>query len=68
MASVKAKPKIDKENNSDFKEGFLEVPKTKDPKIIPAPIAAPVKPIVAIPAPINLASKIINLILIRNLT
>lgn len=52
-ASVKEKPIIAKVNKSDLREGFLAVALTKLPNTIPAPIAAPVNPIVAIPAPIN---------------
>ena len=43
-------------NNSCFKLGFLETPKIKAAKILPIPIAAPPKAIVANPAPINLAA------------
>lgn len=63
MASVNAKPKILILNNSDLKEGFLAVPNTKAPNITPAPIAAPVNPIVDNPAPINLHPSIILLVL-----
>lgn len=60
IASVKANPNIANENKSDFKEGFLDVADTKFPNIIPAPIAAPVKPIVAIAPAINLEANNIN--------
>ena len=55
IASVKAKPKIANLNNSSFKDGFLEIPITKEPKTVPIPTPAPANPIVANPAPINLA-------------
>lgn len=56
MASVKANPKIAILNNSSFKEGFLEILKTRDPKTLPIPIPAPAKPIVAKPAPTHFAA------------
>lgn len=56
MASVKANPRIAILNNSSFNEGFLEIPKIRALKITPIPIPAPVKPIVAIPAPKNFAA------------
>ena len=52
-ASVREKPNIANVNKSDLNDGFLAVAFTKLPNITPAPIAAPVNPIVAIPAPIN---------------
>lgn len=64
IASVKAKPNIAKENKSDLRDGFLDVAETKLPNIIPAPIAAPVNPIVAIAPAINLAAiNILSIIL-----
>jgi len=59
MDSTKANANIDNENNSPFKLGFLAVPAINDPNTIPAPIAAPAKPTVHNPAPINLAAKTI---------
>lgn len=59
IASTKAKAKIDKENNSDFKEGFLAVPFINAANTNPAPVAAPANPIDDIPAPINFAASII---------
>ena len=56
IASVNAKPKMANLNNSSFKEGFLEVPSTNAPNTVPIPTPAPAKPIVANPAPINLAA------------
>ncbi len=56
MASAKEKAKIAKENKSDFKLGFLEVPFIKAEKTSPAPIAPEPTPIVANPAPINFAA------------
>ena len=53
IASVNAKPKIAVLKSSSFKEGFLAIPEIKEPKIIPIPIPAPIKPKVASPAPIN---------------
>jgi len=51
IASVKANPKIAYLNISSFNEGFLAVPKIKDPKINPIPIPAPANPNVDNPAP-----------------
>ena len=64
MASVRAKPKIANLNNSSFKEGFLDIPKTRAPKTVPIPTPAPANPMVANPAPKNLAdcNKIIKII------
>ena len=59
--SHRANPRIDNENNSPFKEGFLDVPNIKDPKIKPAPIDPPASPKLANPAPINLADANISL-------
>ena len=39
-------------NMSSFKLGFLETPKTNDPKIKPIPIPAPARPKVESPIPI----------------
>jgi hypothetical protein len=64
IASTKAKAKIDNENNSDFKEGFLAVPFINAANTNPAPVAAPANPIDEIPAPINFAASIILDILI----
>ena len=55
IASVKAKPKIAILNNSSFKDGFLEIPMISAPKTVPIPTPAPARPMVARPAPINLA-------------
>lgn len=55
MASHKLNANIDNENNSPFKEGFLDVPFINAANTNPAPIAPPPKPIVANPAPINFA-------------
>jgi len=54
MASVKANPKMAAEKSSCLKKGFLDIPKTTEPQINPAPTPGPVKAIVAKPAPINL--------------
>ena len=56
MDSTNAKAKIAKENNSDFKLGFLDVPFINEANTIPAPIAAPAKPTVHKPDPIILAA------------
>ena len=56
MASVNANPKMASLNNSSFKEGFLDTPKTRAPKTVPIPTPAPASPIVANPAPTNLAA------------
>lgn len=56
IASVNANPNIAILNNSSFKEGLRDVPKTKAPKTVPIPIPAPAKPIVANPAPIHFAA------------
>lgn len=53
MASQRLKASIDKENNSPFNEGFLDVPFINAANTNPAPIAPPPNPIVAKPAPIN---------------
>jgi len=55
IASVNANPKIAILNNSSLKDGFLEIPTTKAPKTVPIPTPAPANPIVARPAPKNLA-------------
>lgn len=55
IASVRANPKIAILNNSSFNDGFLEIPKTNALNTAPIPIPAPANPIVAKPAPINLA-------------
>ena len=67
IASVKAKPKIASLNNSPCNDGFLDTPITKAPKTVPIPTPAPANPIVANPAPKNLAdcNKII-IILYKN--
>ena len=54
-ASVKAKPKIAALINSCCKEGFLDIPKIKEPKTLPIPTPAPANPIVAKPEPKNFA-------------
>ena len=56
IASVNANPKIANLNSSSFKEGFLDTPKTKAPKTVPIPTPAPASPMVANPAPTNLAA------------
>jgi TPP-dependent 2-oxoacid decarboxylase len=38
-------------------EGFLEVPNTIAQKTVPMPTSAPAKPVVASPAPMNLADR-----------
>jgi hypothetical protein len=43
-------------NNSSFKEGFREIPITNAPKTVPIPTPAPANPMVARPAPTNLAA------------
>ena len=56
MASVSANPRIASLNNSSFKEGFRETPITNAPNTVPIPTPAPASPIVASPAPIDLAA------------
>ena len=56
IASVSAKPKIATLNISSLREGFLEIPRTNAPKTVPIPTPAPASPIVANPAPTNLAA------------
>ena len=56
MASTNEKANIDNENNSPFNEGLRDVPDIKAANTKPAPIAPPPSPIVANPAPINLAA------------
>lgn len=56
IASVNAKPKIASLNNSSFNEGFREVPITNAPNTVPIPTPAPANPMVASPAPTNLAA------------
>lgn len=56
IASVRANPKMAILNNSSFKFGFLEIPKTRDPNTVPIPTPAPASPMVARPAPIYLAA------------
>ena len=56
IASVNANPRIAVLNNSSFKEGFREIPITNAPNTVPIPTPAPASPIVAKPAPINLAA------------
>jgi len=53
VASEKAKPNIEYENNWFFNEGFLATPTIKHPNTIPIPTPAPARPIVANPAPIS---------------
>lgn len=53
MASVNANPRIATLNNSSLNDGFLAIPRTNALNIAPIPIPAPVKPMVANPAPIN---------------
>jgi len=53
VASEKAKPNIEYENNWFFNEGFLATPTIKHPNTIPIPTPAPARPIVAKPAPIS---------------
>ena len=55
IASVKANPRMASLNNSSFIEGFLDTPITKAPNTVPIPTPAPASPIVASPAPTNLA-------------
>ena len=55
-ASHRLKARIDRENNSPFSDGFLDVPFIRAPNTIPAPIAPPPSPIVASPAPISFAA------------
>ena len=55
IASVNANPRIANLNNSSLKDGFLEIPITKAPNTVPIPTPAPARPIVANPAPKNLA-------------
>jgi len=58
-ASDKANPKIAYVNNCCFNEGFLAYPVIKAPKTVPIPAPDPATPIVAAPAPINLAASCI---------
>ena len=52
VASEKANPNIEYENNWFFNEGFLATPKIKHPNTTPIPTPAPKTPTVANPAPI----------------
>ena len=54
-------------NNSSFKDGFRETPIINAPKTVPIPTPAPASPIVASPAPINLAACNNNIIKIKYL-
>ena len=65
MASVKANPKIAILKSSSLKEGFLEIPTTNAPNTVPIPTPAPANPMVASPAPKNLAdcNKTINFLI-----
>lgn len=56
IASVKANPKMAILKSSSFNEGFLDIPKTKDPNTVPIPTPAPANPIVANPAPMYFAA------------
>ncbi|KAH3680581.1 hypothetical protein WICPIJ_008226, partial (mitochondrion) [Wickerhamomyces pijperi] len=56
VASDKAIPKIEYENNVSFNDGFLETPLINAANTIPIPIPAPINPIVEIPAPIYFAA------------
>ena len=56
IASVRANPKIASLNNSSFNDGFLDTPMIKAPKTVPIPTPAPANPMVAKPAPTNLAA------------
>nr|WGO62008.1 ATP synthase F0 subunit c [Fusarium oxysporum] len=53
VASEKANPKIEYENNWFFKDGFLATPIIRHPNTTPIPTPAPARPIVANPAPIS---------------
>lgn len=54
VASEKANPNIAYVNNCPLNEGFLETPIINAPKTTPIPTPAPIKPVVDIPADINL--------------
>lgn len=56
MASVKANPRINVENNSPFSEGFRAKAFKYAPNTTPMPTPAPATPTVAIPADNNLAA------------
>ena len=59
IASHSENANIASVNSSPLSEGFLETPNIRAPNTNPAPIAPPLSPIVANPAPINLADIII---------
>ena len=59
IASDNAKPKMLYANNCCFNEGFRAYPVISDPNTVPIPIPDPATPIVANPAPINLAASCI---------
>lgn len=56
MASENANPKIAYENNWPLIDGFLATPKIKAPKTTPIPTPAPIRPVVAKPVPMILAT------------
>lgn len=56
VASANANPSIAYENNCPLNEGFLATPKIKAPNTTPIPTPAPIRPVVAIPVPIILAT------------
>jgi len=58
IASHKAKPNKDNWNNFTSCEGFRDTPIINAAKTIPIPAPAPTTPIVANPAPINLAEDV----------
>ena len=60
VASEKAKPKIAYENNCPRIDGFLATPNIKAPNTTPIPTPAPIKPVVAKPVPIILATCIMT--------
>lgn len=59
IASDKANPRIAYVKSCCFNEGFREYPVISAPKTIPIPTPDPATPIVAAPAPINLAASTI---------
>ncbi len=63
IASHNAKPNNVNWNNFGSWIGFLLTPKTKAPNTIPIPAPAPTTPIVAKPAPIDLAAVTILILL-----
>lgn len=56
VASASENPRIANENRLFLRLGFLETPLISEEKTRPIPIAAPIRPVAAIPEPIYLAA------------